>query len=350
MEMNEATQDNEISEVVTEEVDANQESLDLDSAKDDKDIKDNLSPKTMDELKAMGKEDKKSLTKTGQTSTKDPLQTQYTPNFKFKVMEKELEVPELLRAVIKDAESEKQVREILEKAYGIDYVKNDRESIKNEYKTVKEKHTALVSGLEELDQIYQRGDLDMFFQKLEIPESVLQKYVLEKLQYKELKPEQQQAYNTYQELQRQKYSIETENQRLKEEHQRVLVERRTHELETQLSKPDIAPIVQAFDAKYGQGSFKQEVVKEGQYNWHINNKDLSAEQLVQQLIDRNRWMSQSSEPQGIQTQVNPQVQQVVQRREAPVIPVVKATGNSPAQRSFKSTEDLRSAYKNKNYE
>lgn len=65
----------------------------------------------------------------GVVSAQKPGETPaFSPNFKLKVMEQEREIPELLRPLIKDAESEKAVRELVEKAYGLEYVK-DRKSV-----------------------------------------------------------------------------------------------------------------------------------------------------------------------------------------------------------------------------
>ena len=51
-------------------------------------------------------------------------------------MDKEHEVPEFLRGVVKDAATEKQVRELVEKAIGLDYVKPKLEQTRQQLNTV----------------------------------------------------------------------------------------------------------------------------------------------------------------------------------------------------------------------
>src|SRR5688572_23823320 len=52
---------------------------------------------------------------------------QYTPNFKFKVLDKEHEIEERFRKLIKDADSEKMIRELHEKSFGIEAIKSQRD-------------------------------------------------------------------------------------------------------------------------------------------------------------------------------------------------------------------------------
>src|SRR5688500_2643210 len=69
--------------------------------------------------------------------TAQPAAPAYTPDFKVKIKGKEFEIDEMFRGLIKDADSEKKVKEFFEKAYGIDFVKQDRKALKDEHEGFK---------------------------------------------------------------------------------------------------------------------------------------------------------------------------------------------------------------------
>ena len=62
-------------------------------------------------------------TETEETDADPDAEPPFKPNTKYKVMDKEYEIPKELQAVMKDAASERMVRELYEKAGGLDVVK-----------------------------------------------------------------------------------------------------------------------------------------------------------------------------------------------------------------------------------
>src|SRR5688500_3044500 len=55
---------------------------------------------------------------------------QYTPNYKFKVMDEEKEFDDFLKGAIKTKEDEEKLRDIVTKAYGLDAHKKTHETLK----------------------------------------------------------------------------------------------------------------------------------------------------------------------------------------------------------------------------
>jgi hypothetical protein len=73
----------------------------------------------------------------------DSIPPVYTPNTKFKVMDKEHEFDAWLAPHIKDAETEKKAKELYEKAYGLDYVKPKYEASQKELEQYKTTYNSL---------------------------------------------------------------------------------------------------------------------------------------------------------------------------------------------------------------
>ncbi len=87
----------------------------------------------------------------------------YTPNLKFSVKGKELEIDKLFHGMIKDADTEKKIRELHEKAYGLDSVKEDRTRTRQELDTVKTSYEAQNNYLTQMGKALRSGDAETFF-------------------------------------------------------------------------------------------------------------------------------------------------------------------------------------------
>lgn len=271
----------------------------------------------------------------------------YTPNYKFKVMDREMEIPEKWRAIVKDADTEKEARELFEKAYGLDEVKKSRDSVREEYKTYKSNTEPNVRMLTQAAQLYSQGKealeggnaragvfkLTEAFKVLGVPKQVLQRYILEDLKLDELPPEQKASYNRAHELEQQNQMFQQQLEQMKSETQNFRVQQRTAELNQVISRPDISPIVQAFDQRNGQGSFYNEVVLRGNMYFSTYQKDPSAEQVVSEII--KQYGLQAPAPAA------PTQPQVAQNGSVPVIPAVKGGTQSPVGKNFKSIEDIK---------
>lgn len=274
-------------------------------------------------------------TSSSSVDTQNPPQVSaYQANYRFKVMDKEHEIPEPFRPVIKDAETEKMAREIFEKAYGLDHVKSERARLQEEYKKYRSEHEPYFNYMKTLEDLYHKKDLNQFFTKLSIPKNEIYKWAIQQAQLEELPPEQKQVYTEREELQRQQYLQEQQFQQVQQQLQTLQVQQRSAELQSVLSKPEVQSIVQSFDQRNGQNSFWDAVVERGQMYYYMHGKDVPAEQLVQEIIQKFGL----SAP---QMQSQPQVQTPKAPPQVPVIPNTGSGNASPAQRAVKSLDDLR---------
>ncbi len=207
----------------------------------------------------------------GEDETEVP---KFVPKTKFKVMEfgtdnqVEHEVPDLLKGLMKDEKSQEEVLALLNKAYGLEPVKQARAKAQQERDQVRKELTGVTGSISELRATYQRGDIDQFLDKLQIPHERMLQWALEKVNYSQLPESQQRDITEKRDAQRRAYAAEqaagTQEQRIFEQ------ERQTRQLmlDHGLTRPDTSAFSQSYDAKVGKpGAFRDEVIAQGELAW-----------------------------------------------------------------------------------
>ena len=304
---------------------------------------------------------------TQETTTTTTTTPVFTPNFKFKYVsadgaKHEEDLPELIRPIIKDAESEKMVRDIFEKAKGLDYFKDKHEKLSTKHATVERNLNDVVGAIQELRELYQGGDLDAFFDRLKIPTERVLQYALDKVTYSELPPEQRQVLDSRLAAQRRARELERQNQNFAQQNLSAATHVKGVQLDSCLARPDIQAVAQAFESAPGRklGDFRKAVCEHGEYVWFKSNgqQDLSPEEAIQQVIARFGVQIPTSANSGVPPA--PQASQPTQvsattpqssgtqtpapqphRPNVPVIPNVAGRSVSPTKQQPRSIDDLR---------
>jgi hypothetical protein len=261
----------------------------------------------------------------------------YSPNYKFKVLDKELEFDEFLRGAIKDPDTEKKVRELYEKAHGLESVKSDRTTLRNELTQTKDKIAKTEAGLETIASYVRKGDYDSFFESLGIPKENILKYALELVQ-REQDPNKLAQWQANRQAQQQAQHYQSEAQRLEQERTQFYVQQKEFELSQAMIRPEISGIVQAYDAGMGQpGAFRQYVIRMGQA-LESQGQDVSTDQAIQEAVRHLQAVNPNltAAPMG-----QPRSTGVVQPNQKPVIPNIQGRGTSPVRSSYRSLDDLR---------
>jgi hypothetical protein len=284
-----------------------------------------------------------------------PAKPAYTPNYKFKYLDAkqnaklEKEFDDFIKGSIKDSDTEKKVRELYEKAYGLDHTKSGREKLRGELETVRGEHSETKRGINILTNFLNQGDFQSFFEALKIPEDKVLKYALDRVSYRELPPEKRAEYDQMRSAQQRAAYLSEENTRLAAEYTNMQVQTRSQQLESTLANPQVAGIAEEYDARRGHGAFRNEVVKVGQYYWAIHKQDIPVDQAVNEVLQMLGGMPksaahavapQSFDPnQGAVPGAAPIASQASEKK--PVIPNIQGRGTSPAKRIPKSIEDLK---------
>ncbi len=290
----------------------------------------------------------------------------FAPNFKFKVMDQEHEIPERFRELIKDATTEKEVREIFEKAYGLDHQKPKYEQLKTKHGEVERNFNDVLGAVQDLRSVYQQAVstgnlllLDDFFDRLKIPDQVILQYALAKVQYGELDPEARKAYDQQVFAQKRLLDLEKQNQGYSQQAMSAATHAKGALLDSCLARPDIQAIAQVFESAPGRkpGDFRKSVCEHGEYVWFKTNgqMDLSPEEAVQQVMQRfgvsvpQPGSQQVSIPNTAANPTNAAPQPgtaaanttAASRPAAPVIPNVVSRAASPMKPKPRSIADLR---------
>lgn len=263
----------------------------------------------------------------------------YTPNFKYKYWDNEQrkqvekEFDEWARPGIKDPDTEKRVREYFEKLNGFDSIKSHKESLLTENKTLKANFEGLQKEVSAVTQHLKKGDLESFFNALNVPEEKILRYALSRLEMREKPPEVQQTYQEFREWKSKAEQLENQNAELMQQFQQVQVATREQQLNQSLQQPAVASVVQAFNDRMGSpDAFRNEVVKRGAMYWHLHKQDKPADELVKEVA------------QIIGVQEAPVMS--APQTPKPVIPNIQSKGTSPAKRVPTSIKDLKSMASN----
>lgn len=270
----------------------------------------------------------------------------YEPNFMFKVHGQEKEFDEWARPLVKDEESEKMFREIMEKVHGIDYIKEDRENLRaqnEELTQVQEQYNYLSQQLGTLDKFIANKNFDAFFQKTRISEDDVLKWAAKRLQYYEMSPEQRAEYDRSVQAQTNEIYMGEHAQTLEQKMHELEYKQTQFQIDQQLSQPGVADFVAEYDGRLGQGAFRKAVEERGLFHYYQSGKDVPVEQAVQEVMQIAGMQVQAQSPAPMApTQPGPQTPTAPpQAQSKPVIPKVGGSGTSPVKAGVRSIEDLK---------
>lgn len=278
----------------------------------------------------------------------------YQPNLTFRVrdpisgrqVEKKFE--DWVAASIKDADTEKKVREFHEKAYGLESVKADRERISQEHtqlKQVVQQYQPVVENVQQLNHFLESGNLPAVFKLLGLQNQDVFKWAYN---YANMSPEARQqmeiaSKNTMDAFGAQRQSTIAEQQALQQ-----AAEFKSKELGMILRyDTQVSDAAAEFDQHHGQGAFLEQVRRTGDYYWR-NGQDIPVEQAVKEVI---RLMGRATPAQlqanmqgHIPGQGSVSTQQVAPPQAPapkPVIPNIQGNGTSPVKRVYRSMDDIK---------
>lgn len=291
--------------------------------------------------------DEKASSPAGEASQAKPVDV-YSPNYKFKVKDKELEFDDFVKPIIKTKDVEQKLKDLYEKAHGLDEVKTARETFKTQAEEWKGKYSQVEQSLQTLGSYVKKGDFRTFFQALNIPKEQVIRYAIEELKYQELPPEQKAAIDQQREQEMAYEAASSQNQTLQQQMAQLVQQQTTFELNQELAAPTVAQAIEAYDARLAKpGAFKAEVIRRGQYYEAVHKISPPASQLVQEVLSLIGVQAQS--PQGQQVISQEQSGQTVHQNQQnkPTISSFAGSGaKSPTRKVPGSIEDLRKMRQN----
>lgn len=263
----------------------------------------------------------------------------YTPNLTFKVMDEEKQFDDFIQTVIKDQETEKRVRELYEKAHGLDYVKPKYESIKGQYEGLNKKWGEVEGSLKQLGTYLENKDFGSFFNSFNLTDEDIFKYALERLEYFNLPPEKRQAMDMQMSRNQQLAQLQLENERLKMSQEQAQIGGMAQQLNDTLSAPHVTTIASRFDAQAGQqGAFRNAVIAHAQTQSHLAGRDLGVQEAVESFIKTFGLAAMTSQS-SVEATAGTATPQAAQRPQT--LPKVNGASSTPVKKQVKSMEDLR---------
>ncbi len=268
----------------------------------------------------------------------------FTPNFGFKYRgadksDAEGQFDDIFKPLIKDADTEKKVRELYEKAHGLDFVKQDRDTLKQTHGELNQNYESQSAALRTLGQFVKNKDFDSFFEALKIPNHDILNFALQLVQREKMSPEQRAQFDAQRAEQQRVVALQMQNAELTQQFQNLAVQTRESELDGTLRHPQIAGMISDFDQRAGRpGAFRDLVVQKGQHHFFTSGIDVPVGQVVGEVIQLLGL--QPGQAAGNAAQPAPGgVQRGSQGK--PVLPNVPGKGGSPAKSVPRSTDDLR---------
>lgn len=268
----------------------------------------------------------------------------YTPNYRFKVLDKEHEFDEIVRPVITNEAVEKKLRELYEKSYGLDSVKTKYQESKQqleEFKPQVEQYKAIMGTIDQARSAYERGDFEQLFKHLAIDQQKVLQWVVSKVNYEQLPPEQKQLYDRQLAAEREAYSVKQENARLKSEQEKQEMAALEEQLKMLTSlRPDVASYEQAFNSRVGKpDAFRNELLLRGDFAWRTSKKRMTAFEAADEVM--RMYGPLAPQMQGAPGQQNPSTP-VTHQSTVPVLPNVRGGSASPLKgKKPKSLDELR---------
>ncbi len=289
----------------------------------------------------------------------------YKPTLKYKYStfnkdlndyeEKTGEIDKRFHSIIKSEEDEKAVRELYEKASGLDTVKERYNFTKQELNHTKQEYSQVTNQIQSLRQTYTKAvesgnwhKLDSFFSKMQIPQDHILKYALAKVQLNEMDPAQRQSVLNQLSAEDRAEQLAEARRMDSSSSEQTAKELNDLRLEVTLQRPEVNALASAFDDRMSRkDAFKEEVRREGTWAYANENKVLTPEQAVQRVIARYNLTTNPSLP-GTKTGTTTASGKTIVKKPASTIPNISGAGSaSPTKAKPKNLEEVKKIYQEK---
>lgn len=270
----------------------------------------------------------------------------YTPNFKYKAALQEKELDEFWRPLIKDADSEKKVKEIFTKVDAFDFMKGKKESLEQEYQSLYGDFQNVNQTVSRFNQSVKEGDLSSAFRLAGITKEQIFQWTQQQLQLMEMSPEQRAQFEQYEAARQQKYDLEEKVSYFQQQFEQQAVQARAVQLDVALMRPDVAKFAEGWDRNADSpGAFKQFVIEEAKKVYYDSGKDLSADEAIGLVMQRfGKFLSVGDTTVAMPSQA---AAAPMSSGPKPVIPNITGKAASPIKKVPTSLAELRKIAKEK---
>ena len=206
---------------------------------------------------------------------------EWNPNYTYKANNQEHEFDEWIRPIVKDAETESQVRELYSRARGLENVKGhlqremDRSSkLEQEIISYKQEADLARQGVEGLKKLA-KDDFASFAHLTGLDDQTILGYANARLDYKEKPDYERRQIDQDMERRSQSYQSNVEVENLRRQNHQLMQQQHQSRLVEAMSNPEIGEFQKVFDERMGEGAFRQ----------HVNNYGSSQYRATQQYVE-----------------------------------------------------------------
>lgn len=264
--------------------------------------------------------------------------------------QKEFDIDPRFHEVMKDPEAEKLVRELHEKAYGLESVKERFNESKQQMSELVNENREIKTGIDGLRSTYQTAvktgnlhKLDSFFNTLQIPQEVILRYAMAKVELNEMDPAQRNAIMGQLQSEERAEALARQQEQLQAQNATQTQTTKALMVDAVLARTEVADLQKVFDERVGKpGAFKEAVYREGMLAWELEKTDLPPQEAVQRVIKNyglNTPNHALARPETAANGASNGGKKVVKRTTA-TIPNVGGNSNSPLAKKPKNMEEL----------
>lgn len=210
---------------------------------------------------------------------------EFVANFKYKSYDKDFEVQdEFFKNLIKDADSQKKIIDLHERASGFGELKERHTKLRDDHKALSDKHSALDFDLKQLGEMVKDRDMGSFFHTLNIPFEVVADFVRQEFVKREAAPDQRAIIEEQERVRRENRELRQKNETLSSQSSSQTLQAKEFELQSALSRPEVVAFSQLFEAKLGKDSFRKAVLERGQLAFNMTGQNIPFDQAIQQAM------------------------------------------------------------------
>lgn len=260
--------------------------------------------------------------------TEEPLA--YEPNFSYKVKNDEKMFDERLQGLIKDKETEDYIRDLYTKADGLDFYKNDLDSMTKNYGELEATSQAMVQGYQRLKELRDSGDMASLAKTLKLDRDAILDYASALLEEEELPQEQRALMQENSQFKEQLATMQTQIDQFQGSSEQAAVDRDLRELHGLATSESVSPVVEAM--KERGMDFVKEVVDHGHMEFVTTGKEPTVRSAVDAIVNKYSYLNDFKQQQQ---------QQQVEIEPPKTLPRVKGTNSNMVSKEITSLDELK---------
>lgn len=264
----------------------------------------------------------------------------YVPNFKYKAALQEKELDPFYHSLVKDADSEKRVKDLFTKVDAFDFVKGKKEEVESKFHSLLGDYDHMSNTVTQFNEGVKRGDLSSAFRIAGITKEQVFNWTRQQLQLMDMPPEQRAQHEQFERSQTENYDLQTKVQNLEQQYQHQAVQARAMQLDVALSRPEVAKFAESWDRNAEPGSFRHFVIEEAKKSFYVDKQDLSPEQAIAMVMQRfGKFLNTGDAVPQVAGQAT--LQNGVPQSAKPVIPNITGKAASPIKKVPRNLDDLK---------